>query len=270
MSEQETPLDADQDEPLADSNQDTDDGSQAARSSKTFPRLPAGLDALEGAIDPKVFDQLAELDMSDVVERVSREEEARGKPTDDASASEHLEELADDMLNLMRRMNKVEGGQQAIIAQMAQQQEASAESARTIAREVDTLRRDVVGDRKHTAATSVLNELIPLINRFETMYEHLDEDADSRIRSQIEGVLDTLSASLRRLGCEEFVTASGSPFDPSRMQCEKYVDKGKPGHVVSTVKTGYRFGDFVLRPATVTVSALQPATNEESGDKNDE
>lgn len=270
MSERKTPLDGDHEEPPADSNQDTDGGSQDALNGSAFTGLPPALEGLGGAINPQMLDQLAGLEMSEVVARISREEESRSRASADDSAAEHLEELADDMLNLLRRMIKVEEGQQTILTLLAQQGTASAQSARTIAREVDTLRRDMVGDRKHIATTSVFNELIPLIDRFQTMCAHLDGEADLRMRSQIEGVLDTLSACLRRLGCEEFAAASGSAFDPSRMQCEAYVDEGEPGHVAATVKPGYLFGEFVLRPATVTVTTVPPAANEGTGDESDE
>ena len=232
--------------------------------------LASTLPGMGDAINPELLDQIAELEMAGVVQKISEDSATVEKATEGEVAAEHLEEIAKDMLTLMRRMSSVEEGQQTILGKLEGMQESWPQSVRTIAREVDTLRRDMVGDRKHTSATSIFNELIPMIDRLQTMRSSLDGDDDSRMLCQVDGVLKTLSACLRRLGCEEFVAQAGSPFDPSHMECEAHICDGEPGVVLESVRPGYLFGEFVMRPAAVKVGAALLAAHEKSGDDSNE
>lgn len=183
---------------------------------------------------------------------------------------EHLEELADDMLALMRRVRAIEETQQALLTRMDQVNDGWAQAARSIAREVDTLRRDVVGERSHAAASGVFNELIPMIENLRTMRHHLSDDTDTRMISQLDGVLETLTSSLRRLGCQEFEAEIGSPFDPSRMECAERLEDGEPWVVLKSSRPGYRFGDCVLRPVLVTLGTSTTTKKANGGDDLDE
>lgn len=183
---------------------------------------------------------------------------------------EHLEELADDMLALMRRVRAIEETQQALLARMDQVNDGWAKAARSIAREVDTLRRDIVGERSHVAASGVFNELIPMIENLRTMRRHLDDDKDTRMISQLDGVLETLASCLRRLGCQEFEAEIGSPFDPSRMECAERLADGELGVVLESSRSGYRFGDCVLRPVLVKLGVSPTTKKANGGDDLDE
>lgn len=232
--------------------------------------LAARVIDLGAAIGPDLLDQIARLDMGERDPSVSEDTAPSKLANMDDNMSDQLEEIAEDMLNLMRRMNSIEKSLQNVVTGIQQVQETTAQMGKTIAREVDALRRDLIGDRKHTAAIGLFNELIPMIDRLRTMQAHLDEEDDIRMNSQLEGVLETLTASLQRLGCEEFSVAPSDAFDPARMQCEAYVQAGRPGVVLDIIRPGYLFGDHVLRPTTVTVGAATVAENDHTGENSDE
>jgi molecular chaperone GrpE len=65
---------------------------------------------------------------------------------------------------------------------------------------------------------------------------------------------DALDEALRELDCREFV-AAGSPFDPERMRAVERAgpEEGEPGTVVEVVRSGWLFGEALLRPAEVRV-----------------
>ncbi|MFM9966073.1 MAG: nucleotide exchange factor GrpE [Planctomycetaceae bacterium] len=192
------------------------------------------------------------------------------EPRPAEGVGDHLEEIANDMLVLMRRLRDIEGSQQTILARLDQVQEGWTQSARTIAREVDVLRRDVQGDRRHTATLDVSNELIPLIDRLRMMRANLDANADQRMIAQLEGVLESLVACLRRMGCQEFQVRPGESFDPARMECVGYVTEGVPDQVQAVMCPGYVCGQTVLRPASVQVAKPRSAADEASGGEFDE
>jgi molecular chaperone GrpE (heat shock protein) len=167
---------------------------------------------------------------------------------------EHVEEIANDMLAVMRRIREVEEAQQRLIARLEQVNESSSQWSHAIAREVDTLRRDVLGDRKNSALGDVFGELMPAIDRLHTMKCNLNTSTDNRMIAQLDGVLETLSSCLRRLGCEEFRVAVGSDFDAEQMECIEYLPTGAPNVVLWTADPGYRCGGLVLRRAAVKIA----------------
>jgi molecular chaperone GrpE (heat shock protein) len=183
-----------------------------------------------------------------------------GANGESAKVLERLEELADDMLTLMRRLRELEAGQQKLLERLDQFVEQQAASQRNTAREVDTLRRDLIGERRHLATTELIQELMPLIERMSAMRDHLDPERDERMRTQLGGVVDALGAGLRRLGGQEFFVDSGTAFDQFQMDTfDQWV--GPDSVVEVTLKPGMRVGQIVLRRALVKLAAKK-ATNE--------
>lgn len=218
------------------------------------------------AIAQRMLGDAAAIDISDYV---PQETDSKTESPND-SVSEYLAEIADDMLGLMRRMREIENSQQSMSARLESFHEGWSRSSLTTARELDTLRRDLIGDRRHTAMTDMFNELVPMIDRFRTMRDSLDVDADARLIVQLDGVLETLSASLRRLDCQEFDVNTGAQFDPNCMECVGYLPDGEVGVVLEFVRAGYRFDQQVLRPASVKIAAPEPVSPEQNGDDFDE
>ena len=181
----------------------------------------------------------------------------------DDSVFQSLEELAGDMLLVMRRLKEIEQRQSAILDLVTELKDGNANISKSVGRELDGMRRELLGDRKHLAITSVTNELLPTIDRLRTMRGSLDVLQDDRMVSQLDAVLESLSSSLRRLNCEEFEAPTGTAFDPNWMQLEGYSQSVEPGLVAECLRPGYRLGTTLLRPATVRIGAPK-TTNQET------
>jgi molecular chaperone GrpE (heat shock protein) len=233
---------------------------------------PSSLDAASleslaaGFLDAASLEQLVELwPRADESGGETKPEANRsGSQGESAKVLERLEELADDMLTLMRRLRELEAGQQKLLERLDQFVEQQAASQRNAAREVDTLRRDLIGERRHLATTELIQEMMPLIDRMSAMRDHLDPERDERMRTQLGGVVDALGACLRRLGGQEFFVDSGTAFDQFQMDAnEQWL--GASSVVEVTLKPGMRVGQIVLRRALVKLAAQQATNN--AGDK---
>lgn len=221
---------------------------------------PSLTDALGG-----LMDHVSSLDLNSLPAIAAGDDQSGSGA--DHELGEQIEEIADDMLTLMRRVRQIEETQTQMATLVEQINAGLKQQSSSIAREVDALRRDVIGERQHAASTGLFNEMIPLLDRLETSRDHLDADEDARMRAQMDGVIGIVSASLRRLGCEEFEPVNGSAFDPSQMKCAGYLDDGEPGTVLDCVQHGYRVGETVLRPAGVKLlspTATAPSEDEET------
>lgn len=216
-----------------------------------------------------LIDKLSKFDRSEFAEAVSANAESTLDPKA-GDVAEHVEEIAEDMLVLMRRLQSIEETQRALQAHMERLQEGLSQGNRMISREIDTLRRDMIGDRKHVANTGVFNELIPMIDRLRTMHAHLDAKQDAGMIAQLEGVLETLATCLRRLGCGEFDVSVGEPFDPSRMECMECPADRERSVVLESMRPGYKLGDMVLRPVLVRLGAPTTLATTETGATCDE
>ncbi len=184
--------------------------------------------------------------------------------------AEVLNEIADDVLAVRRQIRDLETGQQSLGAKIDASQETWSQSAHTIAKEIDGLRRELLGERRHLALADLFGEVLPLVDRLKIMRAELNAKRDARMIAQVDGVVESLTSCLRRLGCRELNVAVGAPFDPSRMECVSYVNQGEPGVVLGVVQNGYVCGQVVLRPATVKVAAQPGRTAGPAGDKSHE
>ena len=236
-------------------------------------KTPKSSDAEMNAATQSVLEQFAGANVADILRSAfppSLNSTQQPGPPAVEGVGEHLEEIANDMLVLMRRLRDIEVSQQSLLTRLEQMQEGWSQSAGSIAREVDVLRRDIIGDSRHTAAISTFNELIPLIDRLRTMQQNLDAKQDERMILQLNGVLESLLSCLRRMGCSEFQAQPGTPFDATRMECVGYVTDGVPDQVQAMVRPGFLCGQIVLRPASVKLVTPRRAAAEVSGGEFDE
>ncbi|HKQ91592.1 MAG TPA: nucleotide exchange factor GrpE [Blastocatellia bacterium] len=168
-------------------------------------------------------------------------------PSDDyAQSRELLEEITEDMLEMLRRLKNVE-------ERLEQVEQLMRESSRSQAREIDALRRDLLGERKAINAMSVFNALIPTLESLRAMHTKLNHAKDVRMRAQADAVIQAMSMALRGLGFVEFQVTKGEPFDPSRMECLGFV-KGEQGIVLDAVRKGYMANETIVRPAGVLIA----------------
>jgi molecular chaperone GrpE len=129
---------------------------------------------------------------------------------------------------------------------------------------VDTLRRvqaDFENYRKRVlreqtqlverASERLTTELLPVLDNFELALTNL-AGADENVRKGVELVYSQLLSVLEKAGLER-VEADGAPFDPEVH--EAVMGGGGDGAPVveATIRSGYKLGGRVLRPAMVKV-----------------
>lgn len=104
----------------------------------------------------------------------------------------------------------------------------------------------------------LLSELLPVLDDFDRILDHIPEDAPEEVRSIADGVemvRKNMTAVLGKFGLAE-VEALGQPFDPSIHEAISTTqnEQGDPDTVIEVHRKGYRMGDRLLRAAMVTVN----------------
>lgn len=112
-------------------------------------------------------------------------------------------------------------------------------------------------DRAHGSKKQLLQNLLSVKDNLERAL-HYANSGDAGGESLVEGVRLTqyqLNQMLQKEGVEP-IDAEGQPFDPRLAEAIQSVnDPSVADHtVVQVVRTGYTYGDEVLRPAQVIVS----------------
>lgn len=91
---------------------------------------------------------------------------------------------------------------------------------------------------------NLLQEIIPILDNFDGLEKHSDDEGLKITLNHFKGVL-------KRIGVEE-IDVLGKPFDASTSDAVELVP-GKKKVVVEVTLKGYRYYDKVLRPAQVKV-----------------
>jgi len=162
--------------------------------------------------------------------------------TPTGAAADALEEIAEDLLDLLRRQRAMEEAQQELAARLA-----------TIERTLQALRRDLLEERKALAGRHAFDAVAPLVDSLRLTLAGLGEESDRTVRAPIAAVVGSLSNLLQGLGVVAFDVEAGEPFDALRMECLGYAD-GPPGVVIEMAQPGYRAGETVVRPAGVLIA----------------
>ena len=173
-----------------------------------------------------------------------------GGPAD--TNAELFEELAEDMLEMLRRVKSIEVTCSDMSGRLEQVEQTLREGSRLQARETDALRRDLLADRKAANAVSVFTAVVPTLDSLRLMHKNLHQTKDARTRAQLYAVIEALSMVLRGLGFLEFKVEKGEPFDPGRMECLGF-GKGEPGIVLEVTRPGYQAHEAVIRPVGVLI-----------------
>lgn len=99
-------------------------------------------------------------------------------------------------------------------------------------------------------------DLIPVLDSFEMSAQH----GGSR---ELEVLHKQLLSAVKAMGIERF-GAEGEPFDPHKHEALREVEVSladKEHTIVSVERSGYNIGDFIIRPAQVSVGTLAKAKN---------
>lgn len=104
------------------------------------------------------------------------------------------------------------------------------------------------------ASVGMVEKLVPLLDDLKRAQAHLKD-------AGIEMITKRFSQVLESEGVSE-IKAEGEEFSPLTMECVDRVE-GPVNKVVSVQLTGYRIGDYIIRPAQVAVGAGQTPKNQE-------
>jgi molecular chaperone GrpE len=174
------------------------------------------------------------------------------------SIEPNLEEIAEDMVHLLERLQSMERVQQELLSRIERMDEQVSAEMTTTRRALNAMRRDMLEENKAQVTRHAFDAIVPAVDSMRALLEGLDTDEDAKIKAQLRAVISALSNLLQGLGYEHFDVALGEPFDPTRMECLGFAD-GEPGTVLEVVRPGYRAGDSVVRPAGVAIA--EPETS---------
>jgi molecular chaperone GrpE (heat shock protein) len=170
------------------------------------------------------------------------------------SISESLEEIAEDMLDLLKKIERLEETQKDIVDAVNHLKGIIEQSQQRQEKDLDKIRRELIGEHKTAAVRNVFNAVIPVIDSLKSMMEGLDPEEDSRMLQQKSAISSTLRVLIQQLGFNEFSVEIGETFDPNRMEILGYENaNGENGRVSKMIRTGYQTSSAIVRPCGVLV-----------------
>ena len=170
-----------------------------------------------------------------------------------------LGELVEDMMDVLKRLAGIEESLARLGLRIDQVDARVYETGRSLAAEVATLRRDLLGERRSVLARGLFNAVVGHLDSLRAMRQGLQEGKDrndknnKRMTKQLEAVEITLVTALQGMGFQEFHVRAGDPFSPVTMECLGYV-KGEPRIVLRAVRSGFEAPEGIIRPAGVYIA----------------
>jgi molecular chaperone GrpE (heat shock protein) len=203
-----------------------------------LPRDPAPADTEESAVDLHSLNAALKLNIGELAPKLA-----------ESDAASILPELADDMLEVLRRMQAIEETQQRLASQMAQVHGA----VQGQSRDLSNLRQEIGIELRVNAVAAVLRGVVPILNTLANARKGLHPKKDDRFIKQIEALRVELDTVLNSLGCATFTPRIGEPFNPATMEVSGYA-KGDRGIVLAIDRPGYFVANRVIRNAGVKIA----------------
>jgi molecular chaperone GrpE (heat shock protein) len=171
-------------------------------------------------------------------------------PRKNVELTEIVEEVADDMLDIIKKIGQIENKITLLGSTVQYLQQLVENSSKSIVIEIDRIKEILISDRKEFTSRSTLNALIPTLESLRFIEEISVEEKDNRLRKQSELIRSVLTGLIQMLGYREHEAKTGTDFDPFTMRCMGY-DDGEPGKVIRTVYPGYISGNLMVKPCGV-------------------
>ncbi len=125
----------------------------------------------------------------------------------EALANDDAVHPEDEALPVSVRLGRIEERQSELAGQIEGIAAMIEQGHLQIGRTLDTLRRDLVGEGKATAARSSFETVLPTLASLEAMRVALDPDEDERMLAQVAALASSLGTLVHRLGFEAFQPA---------------------------------------------------------------
>jgi molecular chaperone GrpE (heat shock protein) len=188
-----------------------------------------------------------------VLDRPERGQERAGQHSSEGGlAAGSIQELADDLLLLLRMVRGLSDAQTEMRAQVESALSRLQQIQRQQAAELYNLRRDLLNERRAQANRSAFDAVHPVIDHIGLIQASMS-DCDSSVARHMSALLSALRMLLRGLGFAPFSVDVGAPFDPARMECVEYA-KGEQGVVLAVLRPGYQADGVVVRPCGVAIA----------------
>lgn len=118
----------------------------------------------------------------------------------------------------------------------------------------------MVDEARDYSIVNFAKDLVPVIDNLSRALAHIPEQLDASAQIIVEGVKMTkneLDSVFKKHGLESIEPQEGDNFDYNNHHAIAQVvtDQHKEGTIVSTMQSGYRIKDRLLRPASVSVAA---------------
>lgn len=182
--------------------------------------------------------------------------------SDTRAIKDMLEEVADDLLPIMENLKALQLAMQHLNARLDKLEQAQQAGSFQIGKDLDSIRRELLSERKAFATRNTFNALLPTLDSLQQMHRGLEDGENESMRAQVYGIVTTLRNLVQGLGFAEFKPAPGAAFDPTCMECDGYAE-GAPGVVLHVKRVGYRAGDALVRPAGVLIANPRSQNNQE-------
>jgi molecular chaperone GrpE (heat shock protein) len=180
-------------------------------------------------------------------------------PASTAGSESLLAEIAGDTVQILRRLQAIESGLAQMGARLEQIDARVDTSARALAAELASQRRELLGDRKGLLSRALFNAIVAHLDGLRAMHLGLRDAKgridrrDRRTADQLNAIEATLLTALQGMGFHEFHARAGEPFLPTSMECLGYV-RGEQGVVLQAVRAGFKAAEGVVRPAGVYIA----------------
>jgi len=204
----------------------------------------------------------------------------QGNKTEEETSSQPAEEVLDEV-NATKEMDEsleeesaqcdASGRMQGKLEEAYGKRDELQNKYLRAAAELDNLRKRSVRDREEIASrtrANIIGDLLPAVDAFRLGLQ----DAQSREEAKgvVEGfamVMTQMESILGEHGLS-LIDATGQPFDTSLHEAVSHEasEDIEEGHVIYTVRTGYKLGDRLLRPAAVVISKGPTGEEEKSED----
>ena len=197
-------------------------------------------------------------------EKETETEDANGKVEGDEREGAATEEENDEDESLERlqgKLNDAYGGQDDL----------NGKDLRAVA-DLETLRKRSIRDREDAAQrmrAQVIGDLLPALDAFQLGFAEAEKHEEAT--KFVEGF--SMAVSLMETTLSEFglaiIDPQGEGFDAKYHEAIGYEDHPDfdEGSVIRTIRTGYRIGEQLLRPATVILAKESGGSDEKSGEE---
>jgi molecular chaperone GrpE len=204
-------------------------------------------------------------------QRNKTEEETVSQPAeeilDEATATDEVDESPEEESSQGDDSGRMQGKLEAAYGKRDELQNKYLRAAA----ELDNLRKRSVRDREEIASrtrANIIGDLLPAVDAFRLgLQDALNREEAKSVVEGFAMVMTQMESILGEHGLS-LIDATGQPFDTSLHEAVSHEasEDIEEGHVIYTVRTGYKLGDRLLRPAAVVISKGSTGEEEKSED----